>query len=381
MSKWPEQTPDDEADVYQILAPGGTLEGDIPDLSSEDLLEMYRAFVLTRAFEDKIFRMQRRGEISIITRSIGEEATPLGSLAALEPGDWCFPSYRQAAGFFYWDFPVERAIAFYMDIEPGTIEASLSLGPEADPDVNFAPVYVPLAANIPNAAGSAMYDAFTEDTDVVSLAYIGEGATSEGDFHEGLNFAGVFEAPVVTICQNNQWAISVPAERQTAAATFAQKAEAHGIPHERVDGNDVLAVYERTKAAVDRARRGEGPSLLECVTYRRGEHNSSDEPNVYRRDGVPDYWAERDPLDRFETYLWEESILSHDKIEAIEAAEQERVQEAADRVREIPVSDPEEMFANHLQGSHWKARHQRLELRAELAGENPFLDFTGVGLE
>jgi TPP-dependent pyruvate/acetoin dehydrogenase alpha subunit len=381
MSKWPEQTPDDEADVYQILAPDGTLEGDIPDLSSEDLLEMYRAFVLTRAFEDKIFRMQRRGEISIITRSIGEEATPLGSLAALEPGDWCFPSYRQAAGFFYWDFPVERAIAFYMDIEPGNIEASLSLGPEADPDVNFAPVYVPLAANIPNAAGSAMYDAFSEDTDVVSLAYIGEGATSEGDFHEGLNFAGVFEAPVVTICQNNQWAISVPAERQTAAATFAQKAEAHGIPHELVDGNDVLAVYERTKAAVDRARRGEGPFLLECVTYRRGEHNSSDEPNVYRRDGVPDYWAERDPLDRFETYLLEESILSHDKIEAIEAAEQERVQEAADRVREIPVSDPEEMFANHLQGSHWKARHQRLELRAELAGENPFLDFTGVGLE
>jgi TPP-dependent pyruvate/acetoin dehydrogenase alpha subunit len=215
--------------------------------------------------------MQRRGEISIITRSIGEEATPLGSLAALEAGDWCFPSYRQAAGFFYWDFPVERAIAFYMDIEPGTIEANLSLGPEADPDVNFAPVYVPLAANIPNAAGSAMYDAFTEDTDVVSLAYIGEGATSEGDFHEGLNFAGVFEAPVVTICQNNQWAISVPAERQTAAATFAQKAEAHGIPHERVDGNDVLAVYERTKAAVDRARRGEGPSRrTQRVPSRRG---------------------------------------------------------------------------------------------------------------
>jgi len=378
MTEWQEQRPSE--DFYRVLSPDGTLEKSPPDLDENELLRMYRAFVQTRVYEEKLLRMQRRGEVSIISRSLGEEATPVGSMAALEPDDWCYLSYRQAAGLFYWGFPMEQSIAGLMSFEPETLEEHLPVDEEVEPPINFSPVYVPLATNIPNAAGSAMVDEFT-DTDVVNMAYIGDGATSQGGFYEGLNFAGVFDAPLVTICQNNQWAISVPAHRQTAAKTFAQKAEAVGIPHERVDGNDIFAVYEKTKEAVDHARASGGPSVIECVTYRMVEHNTADEESVYRNDTEREYWEEHDPVDRFETYLRSEGILHEDKIEAIQNEMEECLQNAVNEVRDLSTSDPERMFDNHLHGESWSREHQRQELQAELEGRNPFTDFTGEGIQ
>ncbi|WP_222912888.1 thiamine pyrophosphate-dependent enzyme [Natrinema sp. SYSU A 869] len=377
MSQWSESRPDD--DFYRVLAPDGTITADPPDLSEDVLRRQYRTMRLSRRYDEKTRSLQRRGEISILSGSIGEEAIPIGSAAALEPDDWCFLTYRQTPAMLYWGASLERSIAGLMGAEPETIDEHLPLDDEDAPPVNFPPVYVPLAANVTNAVGSAMADRFG-DTDAVTLSYIGDGSTSQGDFYEALNFAGVFDAPAVTICHNNQWAISVPAHRQTAAETFAQKAEAAGVPHERIDGNDVLAVYEGTRRAVERAREGDGPTLIECVTYRVDDHNTADDADAYRDDSQQEYWAERDPIDRFEAYLRSEGILDDETVESIGEEIDRRVEEAVDRAREVPDSDPQRIFDNHLKTTSWNERHQREELRAELEGENPFTDFTGEGL-
>jgi TPP-dependent pyruvate/acetoin dehydrogenase alpha subunit len=377
MAKWQEQRPAE--DFHRILDPDGDLVGDPPDVDDETLVRMYRTMVQAREFDEKTLNMQRRGEISIIARSTGEEAVSCASAAALAEGDWCFPSYRQTPAALYWGARMDRAVATLMGAEPETVEEHLPL--EGEPPVNFTPVYVPLAVNVTNAVGSAMVDRFRGE-DTVTMSYIGDGSTSQGDFHEALNFAGVFEAPAVTICQNNQWAISVPAHRQTAAEDFARKAEAHGVPYDRVDGNDPLAMYDASVEAVERAREGGGPSYIEAVTYRMVEHNTADEESVYRTEQQRDEWAEKDPIDRFETYLLERGLLDEGDPEAMREEIREEIQQAVNRAREVPVSDPETMFDNHLHGEDsWSTRHQKQELQAELAGENPFTDFTGEGVQ
>jgi pyruvate dehydrogenase E1 component alpha subunit len=377
MSQWTESRPSE--DFHRVLRPDGTLAGDPPDLSDEDYLRLYRTMQLSRRYDEKALSLQRRGEISILSRAVGEEAIPVGSAAALEPDDWCFLTYRQTPAMLYWDASMARSLAALMGAEPETINEYLPIEKGDEPAVNFPPVYIPLASNVTNAVGSAMADRFA-NTGAVSLSYIGDGSTSQGDFYEALNFAGVYDAPAVTICHNNQWAISVPAHQQTAAETFAQKAEAAGIPHTRIDGNDVLAVYDATRRAVERARAGEGPTLIECVTYRVDDHNTADDAGAYRDDSQLEYWAERDPIDRLEAYLRSENLLDDDAVASIIDEADERIEAALDRAREVPQSDPERMFDNHLKTESWNERHQREELRAELEGKNPFTDFTGERL-
>ncbi len=369
MTHWAEVRPSEA--FHRVLAPDGTPVAEPPALDADTLLRLYRTFLRSRRYDEKTLRMQRRGEISVLSRSIGEEAIPIGSAAALSPGDWCFPTYRQTPALHYWDVPLARQVATLMGLEPETVDEHLPVSGEG-PAVTFSPVYIPLAANVTNAVGSAMADHFS-DGDAVTMAYVGEGSTSEGDFYEALNFAGVFDAPAVIVCHNNQWAISVPAHRQTAAETFAQKATAAGIPAERIDGNDVLAVYERTAAAVDRARSGEGPTLLECVTYRIDDHNTADAQDVYRTDEEQRYWEERDPLERFEAFLRDRDLLDDQLHEELERAATDAVDRAVERARTVPTSEPAQMFDHHLRGTSWAERHQRAELAAELAGENPFL--------
>ncbi|WP_418771536.1 alpha-ketoacid dehydrogenase subunit alpha/beta [Halobacterium yunchengense] len=372
MAKWTETKPGE--DLYRVLAPDGSPVDDQPDVDDETLRRLYETMRLSRVYDEKMLRLQRRGEISILSRSVGEEAIPVGSVAALQAGDWCFPTYRQTPTKLYWGGSLARAVAGLMGAEPETVDEHLPV--EDGPPVNFSPVYIPLASNVPNAAGSAMTDAL-DDGDAVTLSYIGDGSTSEGDFYEGLNFAGVFDAPAVTVVHNNQWAISVPRHRQTAADTYAQKAEAAGIPHRRVDGNDVLAVHEAAREAVERARDGGGPMLLECVTYRVDDHNTADDAGAYRDDSQLEYWRDRDPIDRLEAYLLAEGVLDEAAVEAVEADATERVEAAVERAREVPTSDPQRIFDNHLRGDSWTERHQRAELRAERHGDNPFVDYTG----
>lgn len=376
MVEWTEHRPPEGE--YRILDADGQLDGDPPELDDDELLAMYRTMVATRTLEDKMLNMQRSGEASLVARSRGEEATPLGCAAALAPDDWVFYTYRQNPALLYWEYPMAEIVAGDMGAEPQTVAEHLDT---TEPEVNFSPDYTPVGVNTTNAVGMAMADKFN-DRETVTMAFIGDGSTSEGSFHDAMNFAGVFEPPVVIVCQNNQWAISEPSHRQTGAETFAQKAEAYGVPHERVDGNDIFAVREKAKEAVERARNGDGPTFIECVTYRMEEHNTSDNPDVYRDDSEQrDEWEEKDPLARYETYLREEEILDDELADDVQEDVDEQVSEAVDAAREVPDSEPERMFDHQIHDTPWNHAHQRAELEREQNGENPFTDFTGEGFD
>jgi TPP-dependent pyruvate/acetoin dehydrogenase alpha subunit len=285
--------------------------------------------------------------------------------------DWFVPSFRELGGWLMRGMPLEGTFLYHNGFEEGNVM------PDAP---RTLPLAVIVASQTLHAVGLA-YAMQYRGEDAAVVSFFGDGATSQGDFAEALNFAGVWQAPVVFVCQNNQWAISVPAHRQTASETFAQKGDAYGVPNERVDGNDIFAVYETCKEAVDRARAGEGPTFVECVTYRIVEHNTADEPSVYRDEEQREYWLERDPVDRFETYLLSEGVIDEGDIEGIEAELEELVDAAVASARTVPDSAPEEMFANHLRGESWNERHQRAELQRELDGKNPFTDWTGEGFQ
>jgi TPP-dependent pyruvate/acetoin dehydrogenase alpha subunit len=201
------------------------------------------------------------------------------------------------------------------------------------------------------------------------MVFFGDGATSEGDFHEALNFAGVFQTPTIFVCQNNQWAISIPRSQQTHSKTLAQKALAYGVPGIQVDGNDILAVYVAAKECVERARSGEGPSMIECVTYRMSVHTTADDPKRYRKDEEVEEWSKRDPLDRFQKYLMAKDLLSEEEIDSLEEEIKKEIKEAVDgyEKRQKELGDPLLMFDNVFEELPPYLQQQREELRQELA--------------
>jgi TPP-dependent pyruvate/acetoin dehydrogenase alpha subunit len=211
--------------------------------------------------------------------------------------------------------------------------------------VRLMPVAIPVGTQTLHAVGLA-YAAQYRETDSASMVFFGDGATSEGDFHEALNFAGVLTAPVVFVCQNNQYAISIPRRRQTKSETLAQKALAYGLPGIQVDGNDVLAVHQAAREAVDRARQGQGATLIECVTYRMNVHTTADDPSKYRPDEEVEEWRQKDPITRFQTYLKNKNLLDDDRIEALEKEIQDQIQDAVDEWedKEAEYQDPSIMF-------------------------------------
>jgi 2-oxoisovalerate dehydrogenase E1 component alpha subunit len=274
----------------------------VPRLSPERLMEIYRAMVRIRTVDERLMAMQRQGRIGFYAEARGQEAAVIGSVAALEPDDFVVPAHRELGAALFRGLPLRAFIAQLfgnandiakgrqMPVHPGTLRA-----------LNFLPPSSCVATQLPQATGIAWAAKLLKKKTVV-LGYLGEGATSAEDFHTGLNFAAVYRTPVVFFCQNNQWAISTPASAQTASETFAVKALAYGMPGVRVDGNDVFAVYAATREAVERARRGDGPTLIEAVTYRMGAHSSSDDPSRYRPD-LTEEWARRDPIARFGAWL------------------------------------------------------------------------------
>ncbi len=352
------------ADCERVLDADGTPVSEVPDMDRDTLRRFHRVMVRTRLYEDRVMAMRADGDIMLETGTTGEEATPLGAAAALAPGDWLFPSYRQRPAFFYWDWPMDRMLAERRGASRQDMDAALG---KAGTDVEIVPVAVTVGTNVPQAVGASMSTA-AQEQGAVSMAFIGDGTTSEGVVHEALNVAGVVDAPTVFICQNNQWSKSVPADRQTAADTFAQKGEAHGIPSRRVDGNDVLAVHRAARDAVDQARSGGGPTFIECLTVRGGPHNTEDD-DAYR-EGTGE-WP--DPVDRFETYLLERGVLDEEDVAAVRDAVADEVDAAIARGMQVDVPpEPESVFAHHLSTEHWHHRRQRAELDAEQDGDNPF---------
>jgi 2-oxoisovalerate dehydrogenase E1 component len=280
-------------DLRQIIAPDGSPVAAPPDLGDKELVELYRLMVLTRQLDRRATAAQRQGRLGTYAMSEGHEAVHIGSALALDPDDFIYPAYRQHGVQVARGMPPEVVYSYWRGL------------PNEDWDVhryNMMSIAVPIASQIPQAVGHA-YAARERGEDCVVATYFGDGATSETDFHSGLNLAGVWQTPNVFICENNLYAISVPYDKQTASATIAQKALAYGIHGVRVDGMDVLAMYQVTKEAVDRARAGEGPTLIEAMCFRYGPHATADDPTLYRTVEEVEAWRDKDPLDRYRTYL------------------------------------------------------------------------------
>jgi pyruvate dehydrogenase E1 component alpha subunit len=275
----------------------------VPEIEDEKMLHIYKTMLLTRIADTKALQYQRQGRMLTYAPNKGQEAAQVGSIAAIEERDWLVPAFREMGAWLYKGVPLEQIYLYWYGNEQG------SKFPE---NVKMLPISVPIASQLNHAVGIAMASNIKGE-DEVTLTYVGDGGTSQGEFHEAVNFAAVFNAPLIVIIQNNQYAISVPRSEQTKADTLAQKAVAYGIHGIQVDGNDIFAVYAAVKEAVDRARRGEGPTLIEAVTYRLGPHTTSDDPTIYRKDKEVEEWAEKDPLIRFKKYLIDKGLWSEEE--------------------------------------------------------------------
>lgn len=359
-----------QSDLLQVVGPDGTLVAEDPGLAAELLLRIYRAMVKTRALDDRGMNLQRQGRIHFYLACTGQEASSIGSAAALSPDDWILPSYRQPGAALFRGVPL-RAIAHQLfgtakDLCKGRqmpVHYSFS-------EQRFVSVSSPIGTQIVHATGVA-YAMRLKKHARCALAYMGDGGTSSNDFHTGLNFAGVWKAPVLFLCENNQWAISVPLSKQTASATIAEKAVAYGMPGVRVDGNDALAVYRATSEARARALRGEGPTLIEAVTYRRAGHSSSDDPRRYRPDAEADEAARKDPVERVRRYLEGRGLWDEAKEEAARREARDEVNEAVKEAEKTPRPELEALFSE-VWKTMPKALREQYDAERAARGEGRF---------
>lgn len=338
-----------------ILTPDGTpREGSRVEEAPDLLLEMYRWMIFGRAFDTRLFNLQRQGRLTTYAPYAGQEAVQVGCALALERQDWLLGTYRDGLACTMHGLPAEHVVLYFVG-HPKT-----GMTP---PDINVVPQQVSIAEQIPQAVGVA-WGMKLRRAGTAVLTMFGDGATSEGAFHEGMNFAGVMHAPIVLLCQNNGWAISVPRSRQTAAETFAQKAVAYGIPGHLVDGNDVIAVYRAVSEALQRARAGEGPTLIEAQTYRIGPHTTSDDPTRYRTpDELADWQQARDPLVRLRAYLERQDLWNDAQQQALEEETRERVARIVTAALAEPAPTPDEIFAHIYETPTPALQAQRDELR------------------
>lgn len=298
-----------------------------PKIDEKTLLYMYRTMSLARIADIKALQFQRQGRMLTFAPVQGQEAAQIGAMAALEPKDWLSPAFREHAAMLYKGVTLEQLYLYWFGNE---------IGSKVDANVNVLPVNIPIGSQIGHGAGLA-YASKVLKKGQVAVAYIGDGGTSHGEFYEGMNFASVFNAPLITIIQNNQYAISTPRAKATKAETLAQKAVAFGIPGIQVDGNDVLAMYVAVKEAADRARKGDGPTLIEAFTYRIGPHTTSDDPTIYRKDAEVEEWRLKDPLIRFRKYMTTKGLWNDKKEEALQTELNEFVLETFKKVETVGV--------------------------------------------
>ncbi|SDC84501.1 pyruvate dehydrogenase E1 component alpha subunit [Melghirimyces thermohalophilus] len=316
--------------MFQILNENGKIaKGQkMPDLSDDQLKDIYRWMLRIRTFDGRAIKLNRQGRLGFYAPMAGQEACQAASMAALKRSDWLFPSYRDLGASMIHGLSIEKAFLYSRGMKGGM---------ELPEDLNMYPPQIIIAGHVPHAAGAGWAFRLREQEDV-AIAFFGDGATSEGDFHEGLNFAGVYQANTIFFCQNNQYAISVPLHKQTNSETIAQKAIAYGIRGVQVDGNDALAVYQATKEAADRARKGEGPTLIEAVTYRLGPHTlAGDDPGRYRtKEEEEDWQSKRDPLKRLRKYLESKKLWSDEEEEKTSEEILEEMNQAIKAIDKMP---------------------------------------------
>jgi pyruvate dehydrogenase E1 component alpha subunit len=334
-----------------------------PDIQRDTLLRLYREMVRLRVLDERMMTLQRQGRVGFYGACTGQEAATLASAIVLEPSDWIFPALRESGAMLLRGFPMVPYLCQVFGNSGDETRGRQMPSHMASRSVNQVSWGSCIGTQLPQAVGAAMAAKIKGDRTVIA-AYLGDGATSEGDFHVAMNFAGVFKAPVVFICQNNHWAISVPTSKQTASESIAIKAQAYGFPGVKVDGNDAIAVYEAVRAAVERARSGGGPTLVECETYRIGAHSSSDDPTRYRDEREVETWRKRDPIEILRGRLNAMGIWSALEEDALRAKLLEEVNAAIAEAEQKADPPRESLFDDVYSALPWSLREQRDEMLA-----------------
>lgn len=322
-------------DLVSILREDGTCEETLrPQLTKEELRELYKQMTFLRLLDHKSVALQRQGRIGTYAQLEGQEAAQVGSVFDLRPDDWVVPSYRESGAMLIHGVPLDLMFLYWRGDERG------SCFPEG---VHVLPISIPVGSHALHAVGLALAAKFKKEQRV-AVAYFGDGATSEGDVHEAWNFAGVFRTPTIFFCQNNQYAISVPRSKQTASKTIAQKAIAYGFPGIQVDGNDLFAVIAVMREALAYARSGQGPVLIEAVTFRMGAHTTADDPSRYRPEQELAEWAKRDPITRYRLYLQHQNLWSAEWEEELAAEATQTIEAAVEAMEKSTPPPPEDIF-------------------------------------
>jgi len=332
-----------------------------PGLPEGTLLEMYGEMRRVRALEERMVALQRQGRIGFYGTCTGQEAPPIATAFATETRDWIFPALRESSIMLVRGFPLVTYLAQVFGNDLDLLKGRQMPSHMSGRSVNQVSWSSAIGSQLPQAVGAAWAAKIRRES-TIAVAFAGDGATSEPDFHNALNFAGVFKVPCVVICQNNHWSISVPTSRQTASPTIAIKARAYGMPGVRVDGNDVLAIYRVVSEAVQRARAGGGPTFIECVTYRIGAHSTSDDPTRYRSEEEVERWGKKDPIERLRRHLTFRKLLEAARDQKLSDEIDAQIGAAIAEVERRPPPRRETLFDDVYATTPWHLREQRYEL-------------------
>jgi pyruvate dehydrogenase E1 component alpha subunit/2-oxoisovalerate dehydrogenase E1 component alpha subunit len=368
----PEELRDDDADIAltTVLRDDGSADpATDPRLPGETLVRAYREMRRLRALDARMILLQRQGRVGFYGASQGQEAVPIATGLVVEKDDWVFPALREQSVMLVRGFPLRAFIAQVFgnsgDVQKGRQMPSHQSG-RAVNQVSWSSCIGP---QLPQAVGAA-WAMRAKKNRAIAVAFCGDGATSQADFHSAMNFAGVWQAPCVIVCQNNHWSISVPTEKQTASRTIAVKARAYGIPGVRVDGNDLLAVVKVLREAAERARTGGGPTFVEALTYRMGAHSTSDDPSRYRAQAEVDAWAKKDPLDRLRKHLAHLGLVTEASDAALDKELAAEIAAAIDDVEAMPQPARESLLEDVYAELPWNLREQLAELKATRSAPN-----------
>jgi pyruvate dehydrogenase E1 component alpha subunit len=338
--------------LRRVLDERGTVVGDVPDLPDDTFRSMLRLMKLGRHLDAKAISLQRRGKLGTFAPMAGQEAATVGSVFAIDPArDWVVPQYREQLAMLH----AGLQISTYLLQRQGN-----PVGSTLPTHTRLFPQQVALAAHLPHAVGAA-WGSRLRGEESVAICYFGDGASSEGDFHEACNLAGVLKVGVIFVCQNNQWAISTPFHRQTAAQSIADRAPGFGIAGDRVDGNDVLAMYAASAEARARGVAGEGPTLIEAVTYRLGAHTTADDPTRYIDAAAHEQWKERDPLVRYDAWMRATGRWDDDTEREAEAWCEAEIERGVEGVNAVGPVDPHDLFRNLYAEEPVSLQRQRAE--------------------
>ncbi|CAN5456344.1 pyruvate dehydrogenase (acetyl-transferring) E1 component subunit alpha [soil metagenome] len=353
---------DRDVALYTVLQDDGTADpATDPKLGQDVILRAYREMKRLRLIDARMIVLQRQGRVGFYGACTGQEAVPIATGLVVAKNDWVYPALREQSVMLVRGFPLTQFIAQVFGNSGDVLKGRQMPSHHSGRSVNQVSWSSNIGPQIAHAVGTAWAMKIKKDPSV-AIGFCGDGATSQPDFHNAMNFAAVFKVPCVIVCQNNQWSISVPTSRQTASQTIAIKGRAYGVPSVRVDGNDVLAMHAILSEATERARNGGGPTFIEAVTYRIGAHSTSDDPTRYRSDAEVEAWKKKDPLDRLRKYVVKQGWVTDETDAALEAELTEEISTAVNVVEALPPPDRASLFEDVYAELTWNLREQQEEL-------------------